>query len=102
MIYESLRLARNLLLRTFAVGLIIAIILGFITIAAWSSWTPMAGNWFHADEAVLSRLVLEFFLTVRFFLLFIILAPALALHWTMRKETFSEKIIEKKKRWFGK
>jgi len=41
---------------------------------------------FSSSTTVLTRLVLGFFLNVRFFLLFIVLAPALAIHWTLKSD----------------
>lgn len=82
---ERLRLIRNVLLRTFVVGFVIALVLGLVTMMGWVKWMTMASAWFHTDPATLTPLVLNFFLDIRFFLLFIVLAPALAMHWTIKK-----------------
>ena len=83
---DSLRLVRNILLRIFAVGVVFALLMLVATLAAWPVWTGLAMRWFHADEAQLSAIVLQFFTAIRFYFLFILLAPALALHWTLRSE----------------
>jgi hypothetical protein len=83
---DTLRLARNILLRSFVVGLVLCLILGVATLAYWDTWAGMASSWFHADEALLASVVLGFFMNVRFFLLFILLTPGLALHWTLKCE----------------
>jgi len=83
---EALRLTRNILLRSFVIGLVIVFLLGLATVTAWPTWAGLASQWFHADETVLTRLVLGFFLNVRFFLLFIVLAPALGIHWTLKSD----------------
>ncbi len=84
---ETLRLARNILLRTFVIGLVIALVLGLTTIIGWTTWIGMASEWFHTDPATLTPLVLKFFINIRFFLLFIVLTPALAIHWTLKKDS---------------
>lgn len=83
---ENLRLLRNILFRTFVVGIVLVLILGALTIYSWESCASLSGEWFNIDPAVLVPVVFEFFATVRFFLLFVVLAPALALHWTLKKE----------------
>jgi ABC-type arginine/histidine transport system permease subunit len=87
----TLRLARNLLLRSFVVGLVIALLLGLIVMAGWSTWIDLASAWFHTDEATLTPIILQFFMTIRFFLLFILLTPALAIHWTLKKDNPGKK-----------
>ena len=85
--FENLRLIRNILLRSFAVGIAIAFVLGLPTLIWWTTWMSMASGWFHTDPAMLTPIVVRFFMNIRFFLLFIILTPALAIHWTLRKES---------------
>ena len=84
--YETLRLIRNMLLRGFVIGVVFALLLGCVVMFGWSTWTGLATQWFHADEAIVIRLVFGFFLNIRFFLLFIVLTPALAIHWTLKAE----------------
>ena len=84
---DTLRLVRNILLRCFAIGVVFALLMLVATLAAWPVWTGLAMSWFHADQAQLSAIVLQFFTAIRFYFLFILLAPALALHWTLRSES---------------
>jgi len=84
--FEILRLIRNILLRSFVIGFAIALFLGLVMMAAWTTWMDMAGRWFHTDSATLTPLVLKFFTEIRFFLLFVVLTPALAIHWTLKKD----------------
>ena len=83
---DTLRLLRNILLRCFAIGVVFALLMLVVTLAAWPVWTGLAMQWFHADQAQLANIVLAFFTGIRFYFLFILLAPALALHWTIRNE----------------
>lgn len=83
---ESLRLIRNILLRSAVVGSAIILVQAFGTYCAWDTWTGMARGLFHTDEAQLSTAVLAFFTVAKFYLSFIVLTPALAIHWTLKRE----------------
>jgi len=85
-IFDTLRLIRNILLKCFAIGVVFALLMLIATLAAWPVWTGLAVRWFHVDEAQLGNVVLAFFTAIRFYFLFVLLAPALALHWTLRGE----------------
>jgi hypothetical protein len=39
------------------------------------------------DQNSLNAIVVGFFVLIRFYLVFILLAPALALHWTLKRIT---------------
>jgi len=80
---ETLRIIRNVLLRCFAVGVVFALLMLVAMLAAWPVWTGLATRWFHADEAQLGVIALQFFTAIRFYFVFVLLAPALALHWTL-------------------
>jgi hypothetical protein len=83
-VLDTLRLLRNVLLRTFAVGVVFALLTLIVMLAAWPVWTGLAMRWFHTGEAQLGVVALQFFTAIRFYFLFVLLAPALALHWTIR------------------
>ena len=85
-VLDTLRLLRNVLLRCFAIGIILAVLTLIAMLAAWPFWTGLAMRWFHADEAQLGVVALQFFTAIRFYFLFLLLAPALALHWTIAAE----------------
>jgi hypothetical protein len=93
MSYETLRLFRNILLRSFAVGIVIVLISELITVSGWTIWTGLVGSLLHAKEADLISIVLWFFTIAKLFLLFVVLTPALALHWTLKKEKFGIKLF---------
>lgn len=86
MALETLRLIRNVLLRSFAIGVVIALLMVGGFVAAWPVWTGLAIAWFHTDQAQLSELVLRLFTEIRFYLVFVLLVPGLAIHWTIRSE----------------
>ncbi len=83
---ETLRLIRNILLRTVVVGVLLAIVLCIITMVGWHVGMKMAVHCFHTDAATVTPLVMKFFVDIRFFLLFVLLAPGLAIHWTIKRE----------------
>jgi hypothetical protein len=86
MTLDTLRLLRNILLRSFVVGVAFGLLFGIITFAGWNTWIGMATSLCHTDEATLTKLILHFFVDLRFYLVFLLLTPGLALHWTLRKE----------------
>lgn len=86
MALETLRLIRNILLRSVVIGIVIALLMLVAMLAFWSFWTGLAMTWFRTDEAHLSALVLRLFTEIRFFLVFVLLTPGLAIHWTYRSE----------------
>jgi hypothetical protein len=83
---DALRLIRNVLLRSFAIGIVFGGIYLALTLAAWNTWTALAMAWWHTDEQHLSSLALNFFTTIRFYLVFVLFVPALAIQWTIRSE----------------
>jgi uncharacterized BrkB/YihY/UPF0761 family membrane protein len=86
MTLETLRLIRNVLLRSFAIGVVIALLMAIGFVVARPIWTGLVISWFHTDEAGLSTLVLRLFTEIRFYLVFVLLVPGLAIHWTIRSE----------------
>lgn len=86
MTLDSLRLLRNILLRSVIIGIAFAILLALVTFGAWNSWIGLATKLFHTNEAQVSSLVLTLFTEIRFYVIFVLLTPALAIHWTLKKE----------------
>jgi hypothetical protein len=83
---ETLRLLRNVLLRSFAIGVGFALLMLIGLLVAWPLWSGIAINWFHTDQVTLSAAVLGLFIQIRFYLVFVLLTPGLAIHWTVRSE----------------
>lgn len=76
---------RSLFLKTFLVGLLLAILLAAATLGLKSIWMPLMTDLFQLSENEVSGMVFGTLLNVRIVLLFFLLAPGLALHW-MAKE----------------
>ncbi len=84
---ETIRLTRNLLLRALAVTFVLNLLMALATFALWSTWTGLTSQWFHTPPESLGPLMVSFFATVKFYAIFVLLAPAIALHWTLKIET---------------
>jgi len=84
--HGTLRLLRNILFRIFVLGIVITGLFLWITIAYWPIWVSLASTWFRTTDAVMTPIVIKFFMNVRFLMVYIVLIPALAIHWTLTKE----------------
>lgn len=82
---EKIIFWRDLFLRMFVVGLVIALLLFGATIAFWTIAAGWVMHLFGVDEKALGRIVLIFFTNVRIVVLFFFLVPAIALHWMAKK-----------------
>ena len=84
--YETVRLIRNTLFRAFLIGIIFAL-LYFGAYYGWRTYWDglMVDRWGLIDEKSLHVLVIDFFGLIRFYLVFVLLIPALALHWTLMR-----------------
>ena len=76
---EKLNFISKLLFRTFVIGLILASILFVVTSLFWETWSGFLARLFKIEEKKLGELVVNSFLNLRIFLVFMLLAPAIAL-----------------------
>jgi len=81
---ENLRIARDLLFRTAIISGIFSILMGVSTMAFWDTWSAWTCQWYHVSPDALGPVILNFFAAIKFFFVFVILVPALALHWTIK------------------
>ncbi len=86
MTLDSLRLIRNILLRTVVISFVLYLTMFITTFAFWNTWTRLTSQWFHIPVEALGPLMLNFFAEIKFYNIFVLLAPALALHWTVKRE----------------
>jgi|KBSSwiStaDraftv2_1062776.scaffolds.fasta_scaffold388662_2 hypothetical protein len=75
---------RNLLLRAFVVGVVFAVLYFIITISFWDTWVSLLQKMFKLDEKDTSRAAISGFTLIRLILVFFMLVPAIALHWTSK------------------
>lgn len=83
---ETLRFYRNLLFRTLVVIFFLNVLMYSATMALWDTWTGLVSAWFHVPAEGLGATMLDFFTAVKFFAIYILLAPALALHWSIKAQ----------------
>jgi len=78
---NALKEVRNVLLRTALISLILAWLLAGMTIGLWDTWTGITSQWFRTPAAELGPLISNWFAFIKFYMIFVLLAPALGLHW---------------------
>ncbi len=83
---ETIKFFRNVLLRTFAVTFVLNLLMALATFGMWDTWTSITGRWFHTEPQAMGPLMVNFFTATKFFALFVLLGPVLALHWTVKAE----------------
>ena len=83
---QKLIFIRDFLLRTFVIGLVFAILLFVITATFWDRWSGFLYAKFQVPKDELGELVVDSFLHLRLYLIFVILVPGLAMHWLIRSK----------------
>ncbi|MBI3591423.1 MAG: hypothetical protein HY094_08635 [Candidatus Melainabacteria bacterium] len=81
---QNLILFRNIFLKTFVVGLLFAIFLFVMTATFWDFLCSIAFSKFHISEENLGKIILGSFVNLRFYLIFVLLTPGIALHWVIK------------------
>ena len=81
---EKLILIRNFLFKIFIVGVLFALFLFVMTVTFWGTWSSFIYSKFQLTEKELGQLVVQQFINLRFYLVFVILVPAISLHWTIK------------------
>ena len=90
--YEALRILRNVFLRAFVIGVAMALVYGATTLLGWGMWSSLVTErWHLVDARAFGILTLAWFSALRFFLVFGLLVPGLALHWTLQREEHRER-----------
>jgi hypothetical protein len=69
-----------------AVSFVFNLLMALATFALWDTWAGLIAQWFHTNREILGPLMVYFFSAVKFYIIFILLTPALALHWTIKRE----------------
>ena len=83
---KNLILIRDFLFKTFIVGILFAIILFILTTTFWDIWSSFIFSKFQVSPKELGPLVVNSFLCLRFYLVFIILVPGISLHWLIKNK----------------
>jgi len=77
---------RNLLLRTFIIGVLFAILVFVLLTVFRPRLEVLATFIFGTDEKEIREVLLTFFMNMRLILIFLILSPTLALHTMIKKK----------------
>ncbi len=83
---QKLILIRDFLLKTFVVGFIFAILLFVMTATFWDKWSNFVYAKFFVPKEELGHLVVDSFLHLRLYLIFVILVPGIAMHWLVKSK----------------
>ena len=78
---EKIIFFRNLLFRSFIIGVLFTIFFAVVTFSFWDLLAPWIASLFRIEEKELGELVVTFFMNVRIVLVYFMLTPAIALHW---------------------
>ena len=84
--HETIRIILDILFRLFLISLIMGLLFAGVYYGGRGYWDRLIVDRLGLiDEKSLNVVVMEFFVLIRFYLVFILLAPALALHWTLKR-----------------
>jgi hypothetical protein len=86
MTLESLRLTRNILLRSAVLCYVAIILSALLWLPLSETWTGLVCNWYHITPERVHNIVVYFFSVAKFYAIFMLLVPGLALHWTIKRE----------------
>ncbi|GEM_PF-910319 len=81
---QKLLFIRDFLFKYFVVSLIFAIIFFILTKTFWDFGSSLVYSTFHVSKEEFGKMTVCWFLQLRFFIIFILLVPALTLHWTVK------------------
>ncbi len=90
---EKIIFFRNLLFKTFIIGLAFGVFYFIATIAVWNTGlTSWIEGIFKVNHTELGDLTLSFFSTIRIILAFLLLAPCIALHWMIKSKNKTSEV----------
>lgn len=87
MTLDSLRLLRDILLRSAVLCYGFLLLTALIWLPLSETWTGLTSNWYHVTPETVHNIVLYFLSVAKFLAIFVLLIPGLALHWTVKRET---------------
>lgn len=86
MTVESLRLIRNILLRSAVLSYAFLILSVLVWLPFADTWTGLTSNWYHITPETVNNIMVDFLSVVKFYAIFVLLVPGLAIHWTIKRE----------------
>ncbi len=86
MTLESLRLLRNILLRSAVLCYAFLVLSALVWMSLSDTWIGLTSSWYHITPDTVNNIVIYFLSAAKFFAIFVLLIPGLALHWTIKRE----------------
>ena len=90
---EKMIFFRNLLFKTFIIGVLFGLFYFISNVIFWNtglvSWVE---SMFKVNEAELGNTILSFFSNLRLVLALFFLAPCIALHWMIKRKTRTTRV----------
>ena len=83
---ENLRLARNILLRSALISYVILLLSALIWYHFAGTWMGVSTTWYQVTPEKVNNLLIDFLSVAKFFAIFFLLVPGLAIHWTLKSE----------------
>ena len=84
---EKIIFFRNLLFKTFIIGVLFGVFYFIATIIFWNTGLMFRiERMFNVNDTEVGNLTLSFFSTMRLILAFLLLAPCVALHWMIKQK----------------
>ena len=83
---KNLTLIRDLLLKTFLIGLVFGVLLFVMTVTFWEQWSSFVFAKFQIPKSELGEMFVNSLLYLRLYLIFVILVPGIAVHWTIKSK----------------
>lgn len=83
---EKLKFWRSFLFRTAAVSYVIAALSSLVAVTSWNTWQALIVQWYHTSPEAVGSVVLNYFTSIKFFIVYLLLAPAIGLHWTIKAQ----------------
>ncbi len=90
---EKIIFFRNLLFKTFIIGVLFGLFYFIATIIFWNTGLmSRIERMFNVNDTEVGNLTLSFFSTMRLILAFLLLAPCIALHWMIKQKDRSNRV----------
>ncbi|MBX9567729.1 MAG: hypothetical protein K2X77_02490 [Candidatus Obscuribacterales bacterium] len=86
MTLDSLRLLRNILLRSAAICYAFLVFSVLVWLPFSDMWTEITSNVYQISPETVRKIVVYFLSVAKFLAIFVFLVPGLAIHWTIKRE----------------
>jgi hypothetical protein len=84
---ENLRLTRNILLRSAVICYAFLLLSALMWLPFADTWTNLTTSMYHVTPEHVHNLIIDYLSIAKFFSIFFLLVPGLAIHWTIKRES---------------